>query len=236
MNTILFDLDGTLVPVALEDFIKDYFGRLADKMESLGFDKESFIKESWKSVGKMMENDSQKTNEEVFWQSFINKSKPDSKLYEIFDSFYKNEFNHTKGILKEKRDFLKMFDTLKEKGYSLVLATNPLFPMSGVESRLNWVNLTPEDFIYITTYDNSYCCKPNLKYYKRIFGKIGKKPEECLMVGNNVLEDMCVKKLGTQVYLITDFIENPLNESFDNIPNGNFAQFEKYICGLDFAV
>ncbi len=232
MNTILFDLDGTLIPVALEEFVKEYFERLADKMEEHGFQREEFIKNMWKGINSASDNDSDKTNEEVFWLNFMNKSKPDKELNDVLEGFYKNEFTKIKEILKEKRDYRKMIDTLKKKGYSLVLATNPLFPLSGVEARLNWVNLNAKDFTYITTYDNSYCCKPNLKYYKGILEKIGKNPEECLMVGNNVSDDMCIKELGTQVYLITDYIENPHNQSYDDIPHGSFVEFEKYINGI----
>lgn len=84
----------------------------------------------------------------------------------------------------------QIVDTLRQKGYTLVLATNPLFPPQGVRTRLAWVDLLPEDFSLVTTYDNSTFCKPCPGYYREILKKLGKQAEQCRMVGNNPLDDM----------------------------------------------
>ena len=77
-----------------------------------------------------------------------------------------------------------------------MLATNPLFPPTATQSRIRWAGLTPEDFEFITTYDNSSFCKPNPDYYREILGKLNLNAGECLMVGNDVGEDMIARTLG----------------------------------------
>ena len=37
---------------------------------------------------------------------------------------------------------------LKEKGYNIILATNPIFPKVATLNRIKWANLNPNDFIY----------------------------------------------------------------------------------------
>ena len=63
--------------------------------------------------------------------------------------------------------------------------------------------LEPEDFEIFTTYENYHFCKPNLNYYKEVVEKLGVKPEECLMVGNDVGEDMVTEELGMKVFLMS---------------------------------
>ena len=104
----------------------------------------------------------------------------------------------------------------------MVLATNPLCPAIATQSRARWAGLTPEDFALITTYENSAFCKPNPDYYREILGKLNLKPEECLMVGNDVQEDMVARMLGMEVFLLTDCIINRDGTDISRFPNGGF--------------
>ena len=117
-------------------------------------------------------------------------------------------------------------------GYKTVLATNPIFPAVATESRMRWAGLEPSDFEYYTTYENSHYGKPNLKYYEEVLEKIGAKAEECLMVGNDVTEDMVVTKLGMKVFLLTDCIINKQNEDINKYPYGTFEDLLHYLHAL----
>ena len=97
-------------------------------------------------------------------------------------------------------------------GYDVALATNPIFPSIATRKRISWTGLSYDDFSLVTTYENSSYCKPNLKYYEEILNKLGYKPEECLMVGNDVVEDMIAKKLGMKVFLLPNCLINKNNE------------------------
>lgn len=76
-----------------------------------------------------------------------------------------------------------------------------------------------QDFAHITHYENSRFCKPNGCCYEDILDTIGKRPAQCMMIGNSVAEDMVAQALGMEVYLVNRFVENP-----DALPTDNYRQ------------
>ena len=67
ITTVLFDLDGTLLPMDQDVFVKDYFGRIAAKVAPAGYDPKQLIDTIWCGTAAMVKNDGSKTNEEAFW-------------------------------------------------------------------------------------------------------------------------------------------------------------------------
>ena len=233
IDTILFDLDGTLAPFIQDEFVKKYFYIYSEIVAKLGYSREGFIKAMWTGVDAMLKNDGSSLNMERFWDGFASVLGEDArKLKATANDFYKNEFNLVKSVVKPHAPRRHLIDSLKQKGFTLILATNPIFPPSAVASRLSWCGLSPDDFSYITTYDNSTFCKPNPGYYEEILKKCGKTVENCLMVGNNPDDDMAAAKLGFEVFLITDTIENPNDSDCSAYPNGSYADLEKYLLSL----
>lgn len=229
-TTVLFDLDGTLLPMSQDEFIKHYFGHLAAKMMPYGLDKDTLIAAVWEGTKAMIQNDGSVKNEKVFWDCFSKiLGNQVLELIPAFEAFYENEFNNVKDIIKPTTLSKEIVHYLKAKGYSVILATNPLFPPVAVNTRLGWIGLTLEDFDYVTTYDNSSYCKPNLNYYKEILEINNKTPEECTMIGNNMIEDMCAKELGIDTYLVTDFIEDGEGRDVSEYEHGNLANLKEWV-------
>lgn len=225
INTVLFDLDGTLLPFDQDEFILGYFSRLAAKIIIMGFDKDSFIKAIKAGMGAMIGNDGTRTNEEAFWQVFegvLNVKR--EQLLDIFLEFYKNEFDEVKEIAPEGISRRELIDNLKSRGYTLILATNPLFPIEAVATRLSWIQLSPEDFSLVTTFDNSRYCKPSIEFFKDILSKINKSPEECVMIGNNTLEDMICEKIGITAGLVVTNLENRSNYDINQFTHGTLEE------------
>ena len=166
MKNVLFDLDGTLLPMDQDKFVKAYFTALAKKLIPLGYEPSKIADSVWKATIAMIKNDGSETNEKVFWNAF-------SKIYgekvyndiPIFNSFYENEFESLKKFCGNNPLAVETIKIAKEKNYKLILATNPVFPKVATNARTRWAGLNPDDFEYITTYDNSKFCKPNPKYY-----------------------------------------------------------------------
>ena len=52
---------------------------------------------------------------------------------------------------------------------------------------------------------------------------IGKRPQECLMVGNDAAEDTAALEKGVGVYLVTDCLLNPKGRDISAVPQGSFA-------------
>ncbi len=172
MNTILFDLDGTLLPMEQKTFIENYFKRLVKRLAPFGYDKDALVKAVWAGTGAMVENDGKIPNSEAFWSCFekilgegARKTEPE------FDDFYQNEFDLVKEVIGDYSGRYELIKLLKDRGYRIVLATNPLFPLVAVRTRLSWLGLSEEDFELITTYENCTSSKPNTAYYEDIYGK-----------------------------------------------------------------
>ncbi len=230
ITTVLFDLDGTLLPMDLDTFIKAYFGAIAKKMVPYGYEPAKLIDAIWKGTGAMVKNNGQQTNEQAFWQAVAG-IYGDSILgdQELFDQFYVEEFDKLRTVCGYDPMAAKIVYRLKEKGYRVVLATNPIFPAMATQWRIRWAGLQPEDFALYTTYENACYSKPNLDYYRSILKHLQIPAEQCLMVGNDVAEDMVAEQLGMEVFLLTDCLLNKHNADISRYRQGGFQELHRLI-------
>lgn len=234
IKTILFDLDGTLLPMDQDVFVKGYFSLLAKKLESHGYEAKSLIDAVWRGTGAMIQNDGSKTNETVFWDKFasiLGEHVLNDK--EVLEAFYRNEFTQAKQFVGHNASVSDVVKKLKKKGYKLVLATNPIFPAQATLHRIDWAGLHPHDFVHFTSYENAKYSKPNPQYYQEILDKLGLQAEECLMVGNDVVDDTAAAQLGIKVFLLTDCLINKDNVDISMYPQGGFEDLMAYIAGLE---
>lgn len=230
IKTVLFDLDGTLLPMDLDTFIKAYFRGIAEKMASFGYDSKKLVDAIWQGTGAMVKNNSDQTNEHVFWQAVTSiygeQILDDQKL---FDQFYASDFPKIRAVCGYDPMAAQAVYRLKEKGYPVVLATSPIFPAVATQQRICWAGLQPEDFLFYTTYENCRRAKPSLDYYRDILDKLQLPAKECLMVGNDVAEDMVAQQLGMQVFLLTDCLINKYDQDISPYPQGGFPELLRYI-------
>ena len=205
-QAILFDLDGTLLPMKLEPFAKLYFGALARELAPFGLTPENLFKPFWAATKAMMTNISGKVNADVFWETFSGLTGVDRAQVEpICDAFYSTGFQAARAATKENPLAKEAVRLAREKADKVVLATNPLFPMAGQKTRLSWLDLTPEDFDLVTCYTSDRHCKPNPAYFVDVCQRLTLDPEKCLMIGNDDKEDMqCASSLGMDCFLVTD--------------------------------
>jgi FMN phosphatase YigB (HAD superfamily) len=101
------------------------------------------------------------------------------------------------------------------------------------ERRIAWAGLSTTDFELYTTYENSRFCKPNPAYYLEVMQKLGVAPEECLMVGNDVEEDMIAETLGCRVFLLTNDLINRGGTDISRYPNGDYRDLIEFIKNLN---
>lgn len=230
MKTVLFDLDGTLLPMDQDNFLKAYFGGLATKLVPFGYEPNQLIKAIWSGTAAMVNNDGSMTNEERFWQSFCAMFGDNARNDEpIFDDFYHNEFRFVSVSCGKTERAQQIISWLKQQGCRVVLATNPLFPAIATGKRMEWAGLKAADFELVTTFENSSYCKPNPAYYQQILQTIGETPENCIMVGNDVTEDMMARDLGMDVFLLTDCMINKENKDISQYPHGSFDALQEFL-------
>lgn len=230
VKMVMFDLDGTLLPMDQDQFVNSYFQNLTAKLAPHGYDPKSLVDGIWTATKSMVTNDGTVTNEEAFWKKFaeiFGERGYEDKV--VFDEFYCNEFQMSASVCKTNPKAAETVHNLKNLGVRVGLATNPIFPKAAMDMRVRWTNLDPSDFEFCRTYENSTYCKPNPNYFKEILETYGLKAEECLMVGNNVSEDMVAGKLGMKVFLLTDCLINEQGEDISAYPHGKFDKLMLYL-------
>lgn len=232
MNTFLFDLDGTLLPMDQDKFIDIYFKGVAQKLAPCGLDPKTLIGTVLEGTNAMINNDGSMYNCERFWTTAGRKFGNNEDYEKIFHDYYENEFQSVKEATSPNPLAKECIHNLIKKGYRVVLATNPLFPRVATHSRIRWAGLKPEDFEWITTYENSSYCKPNTKYYEEILRNLNLSPDQCIMVGNDVSDDMVVKNIGIDTFLVTDCLINTNNEDIKQYKNGSLEELLYFIKAL----
>lgn len=210
IRTVLFDLDGTLFPFDTDAFIQGYLRRLARFFAPL-VDPERLTASVLASTSRMVANtDPTLTNADVFWADFparIGLSR--EELEPHFERFYREEYPRLRPPVLEGVSVCQAaVEAALGRGCEIVLATNPLFPAGAIRERMRWAGVLDYPWRLITTIENMHACKPRVEYYAELLQVLGRRPEECLMVGNDVEEDGVAARLGMRVWLATDYLIN----------------------------
>ena len=228
-KVIFFDLDGTLLPMDMDEFLGKYFKLLGQYAASIGLDAQRFSYALTEGVKAMAVDTSDHINEEVFWTTFHEQYGDDDPTIDgRISEFYSTVFPHIGDGFEPNPAAARAIETLQEKGYRLFLTTMPMFPRLAVEWRCKWADVDPAAFERITTYDNSFACKPDLRYFRQNLELAGCAPEEVLVVGNNTLEDLASMELGVDAFLVTDWLLDPVDFPIESVKHGSLADFADF--------
>ncbi len=205
-KAILFDLDGTLLPLDQQTFTKAYFAQLAEVLAPYGIAPQKTVEAVMAGVHQMQKSDGSLLNEQLFWQTFAAVVGQDiSAPKQDCDAYYNGAFEALKACTQPNPLAKQTVALAKALAGKVVLATNPVFPLVAQAARLKWLGLVPQDFDLLTHYGNSYHVKPTPDYYIQICKQLEVDPADCLMVGNDELEDMyAANAAGLHCLLLTD--------------------------------
>ena len=201
LEAVLFDLDGTLLSVDINVFLDHYIRALTAHVAHL-VPPDQFVSCLMTGTGVMIANDGRDTNQAVFAQAFfpcVGRSL--QELEPVFNDFYANEYPKLRRYTRRKPEARLAVQAAFDRGYDVVIATNPLFPLTAVQQRMEWAGVTGFPYRLVTTYENSRAAKPNLLYFEHVLDAIGRSPEACLMVGDEDL-DMVAAHLGCSTFLV----------------------------------
>lgn len=206
MKTVLFDLDGTLLPLDLNYFLKEYMTAISGYFSDL-VDPGKFTRALLNSTGVMVKNDGRITNQELFMNDFIPVVGIEREtLYLRLEKFYTEEFGRLRRCVKQAELSAQVVQAVLDRGFRIVLATNPLFPLTAIRQRMDWAGVDHFPWAHITAFEECRACKPNPAYFREIMEKLDLNPQECWMVGNDTEEDLVAAQLGLKTYLVKDYL------------------------------
>lgn len=220
-STILFDLDGTLLPMDMKEFERAYFGGLCRAIPEMA--PQELMKAVWNGVKAMAQNDGSRTNREAFAESYRQAGYDYYGNEERYLEYYRTDFQKCAAVCPVTDVSREIVHTLQDKGYQVAVATNPIFPQIATWSRLAWLGLSAGEFPLVTTFENSHFAKPNPRYYLEVCEKLGVAPKDCVMVGNDVEEDGCAASLGMEVLLVKDWLLNARNLPTEGFQTGTLT-------------
>ena len=224
LSTILFDLDGTLLPMDQQQVMYAYLKLFRQKCRSIDLDPDRATDALMTGLQAMGAHDGSQTNEQVFWSWFSRVMQiPIDDQVASFIRFYTEEFTQIKAVVDPTPLAAQIVQTVRQKGYCTVLATTPVFPRAGTLERMRWADLEPQWFELITTYEDFSHTKPSLLYYQDILDRLNVSADACLMIGNDVAEDLVVSDMGMEVFLVTDNLINRQQQGIDDIPQGSLT-------------
>ena len=206
---IMSDLDNTLVPIYTQDrFVEIWFRDIAAVYRKYGLDVQKALKGVNQGVRAMLYNESGRKNIDVFYDeikkiSGYSRDQIEPPTVEYYSTTFENVYDLT----LPNPYAVRIGELMKEKADYAVIATMPIFTIEAVAMRMKWVGLDPARFDLITTAHTSSYCKPNPRYFWEILDRFGVQPEEALMIGNDVREDMMpCRTLGIDTFLVTNYM------------------------------
>ena len=206
LKAVLLDLDNTMVLFDEPGFYKQYFKRIAPFFSDL-FPNGDFLERMLQATQALKENSGTQPNVDHFMNTLTQETEAlqRERIWDRFVEFYRNEYDNIPRQVRAPGGLRETLAHLSGKGLKLVLASNPIFPEFVHIKRAAWVGIEPTfPWALVTHIENMSYVKPHTGYYRQIGTMIGVPPEQCLMVGNDPLNDMAAGKAGMATYLTTD--------------------------------
>lgn len=228
-RAVLFDLDGTLLPVEMDFFLKHYMDAIAaafaPMMEPPAF-KKALMEATFDTI---RNTDPSVGNLDAFAAAFTRRSgMPWESTWPVIQRYYLEEYpllrKHVLDLPGEEARVSEHCSTVRlvlrqciDNGWDIVLATQPIFPETAVRERMRWCGIEDFPWRFISNLDNMHFCKPHLEYYREVLDCAGLEPARCVMVGNDMQEDMVAKRVGTKTFLVEDYL---IDRGEDLAPDG----------------
>lgn len=220
IKAVLIDLDDTLLVNPTARFMQVYMERL-----------ESYAAQHWglsslrdqliSAGGGLMFNprDMQRSNIALLLETLsASTHRTSDELLHMFNTFFASAaFESVRTCTKQVPAAPQVIERLKDAGYAVVIATNPIYVAEAIRQRLKWAGL-PDDFSaysFVTHAENMHFAKPHPAYYAEILGRVGVEPDEALMLGDDERND--IQPAATVGLYTRQIAAHTLHEFLDEI-------------------
>ncbi len=231
ISAVLFDMDGTLLRARMSEFIPRYVDSLAEHCSAYVKPKK-FTKAKLHAIRELIyqPGDGVLTNEQRLFQLMTRELKiSEQALHESFVHFEQNGLSALANFIKPIPLAQQIVSECYRKGIPLVLATNPVFPDFMIRARLRWGGLDEKMFSLITTYENTYHCKPQPGYFSDIAHRLNIPPQQCLMVGNDQNHDLAAISVGMEAFLVDTWLVDHGPPEWDCPNRGDHRVLQEFL-------
>ena len=227
--TLLVDLDETLLSNKMGVFLPAYLKALSDYLKDFA-PPEKLVGSLMTATDSMMKNSNPSlTLKNVFDSLFFKLIDVQvEQIQPAIDQFYLTAFTDLKSLTQPAPGAIEFIDKAFQRGYKVIIATNPLFPLQAIIHRLNWAGLTPEKYPYslVPSYESFHYAKPNPAYFYELVDRIGFPDDPIIMIGDDYKMDIeSARKGGLNAYWVIN--EEPSNGHYS--PAGKLDQVFAWI-------
>jgi FMN phosphatase YigB (HAD superfamily) len=231
IRAVLFDLDDTLIRAQMTEFVLRYVESLAQHCADRVKPK-TFTKTMGRAIYDLihLRGDGQVSNEERFFTRMETELRLERvTIRTALERFFETDLAGLEVLVRPIPLAGKIVRDISASGLPMVLATNPVFPRCMVQARMRWGGLQEDDFVHISSIENSRHCKPHPQYFESVAALLGLKPEECLMVGNDVNHDLAAAAVGMRVFLVDTWVVDRGEQEWPCDERGDHSALLRYL-------
>lgn len=241
IKAVLVDLDDTLLINADKVFVPEYL-RLIDAFieERWQYPQISHVLRQYIQAATGLRDPRQSISDLAESVIAAATGRSSDEIRTTFADFYAHVYPQLQDCIEQVPLAPRLIDALQRREYAVVIATNPLYPAEAIRQRLAWAGL-PDDltqYALVTHSENMHFTKPDPAYYAEIIARVGVEPDEALMIGDNIDNDIePAAKLGLYTYLIcpTPAVPSPQPASYTGTLDDFFARVTRQDWPSDFA-
>lgn len=230
IQALLLDLDDTLLQTNFDQFLPAYLQRLAAALEDYAPAEKVIAELSEGTTAMIADREPARTLKQAFDAHFYPAlGTSEQELRPTLEHFYAEIYPELQSLTEPAPGARELVDLAQQRELRLVVATNPLFPLTAIEQRLAWAGFdgasTP--FEFVTAYETLHFAKPHLEYYAEILGRLGLPPGAAALVGDDLENDIePARALGMKVFHLSE-------STAPGVPAGNLADARTWLQELD---
>jgi FMN phosphatase YigB (HAD superfamily) len=208
LSAVLFDLDGTLLDIDIDAFLRVYFAQLgpavADLLGGL-HDARTALDAVLDATRAMGDPHPDITNQQAFdarFEELTGHALRNKESAAFLTRFYEQVFPTLRGEIGPHAGARECVEAALELGLKVAIATNPIFPKAAIEERICWAGVSDLPVDVVTTYENMHATKPHAAYFFEVAEKLGVAPNDALMVGDDRFLDLPAADVGMRTFFV----------------------------------